>query len=88
VHLTLPSLWDRTYFRDAGESVLPDFAEVDRMKLRDVAANERVKHPDSGKGERVDLKGEREPFYTPVFLRLRQGESCVEGTREAGHNSY
>jgi hypothetical protein len=45
-------------------------------------SSERAQHPDSGKGERVDLKGESEAFYTPVFLRLHRGKVVKETRRE------
>jgi hypothetical protein len=67
-------------FRSAGEVVLPGIQQ------------RRRKQPDSGEGERVDLKGESEPLYTPVFLRvfsrLHQERVVLKGLgRKEGHNS-
>jgi hypothetical protein len=67
-----------------GELVLPDFAGENEGY-----SSERPQHPDSGKGERVDLKGESGPLYTPVFLRLHRGKVVFKGReRKEGQDSY
>jgi hypothetical protein len=79
VHLPYHLLGIEGTFRDAGESVLPDFAELDRMKMRVMAATATT--PGFRQGERVDLKGKSEPLY-PRFLMHAISPSFSPGKRK------